>query len=128
MQCKHLFRTPAAGAAAAVTLLLTGPAVAALQDRDLDGDTVVDAFYDTDLNITWLRNANVNGPMTWENAVAWAAGFSFGAYSDWRLPTTADAPCSGPNCTGSEMGHLWYVELGNVNLVNVGSTVNRGGF
>jgi hypothetical protein len=65
---------------------------------------VVDAFYDTDLDITWLRNANVNGPMTWADAVAWADGYSFGGYDDWRLPTTADAPCTGPNCTGSENG------------------------
>jgi len=97
------------GGAAAV--LLGGAAQAALQDRDLNGDTVVDTFYDTDLNITWLGDANVNGLMKWDAAVAWASGNSFRGYCDCRLPTS-DA-CRGYNCTGSELGHLWYVELGN---------------
>ena len=100
------------GVAAAAAMLMAGAAQAALQDRDLDGDTVVDAFYDTDLNITWLRDANVNGVMNWASAVAWADGFSFGGLSDWRLPAS-DTSCSFSNCTGSEMGHLYYVELGN---------------
>lgn len=93
-------------------LLAAGTAQAALQDRDLDGDTLVDAFYDTDLDITWLRDADVNGLMNWNTAVAWADGFSFAGYDDWRLPTTGVA-CAGFNCSSSEMGHLWYVELGN---------------
>lgn len=104
--------------------LMTPHAHAALQDRDLDGDTVVDAFYDTDLDITCLRNANVNGAQDWDTQVAWASNFSFGGYDDWRLPTT-DTSCSGSNCTGSEMGHLYYVELGNVASV---SPINTGAF
>ena len=98
--------------AGAAAMLLGGAAQAALQDRDLDGNGETDAFYDTDLDITWLRNANVNGLMTWDAAVAWAEGYSLGAYSDWRLPSTGSA-CDGYECTSSEMGHLWYVELGN---------------
>jgi len=90
-----------------------GIAQAALQGRDLDGDTLTDAFYDTVLDITWRRNANVNGRMTWANAESWAASYSFGGYSDWRLPTS-DTSCTEFNCTGSEMGHLWYVDLANV--------------
>ena len=35
-----------------------------LQARNLDGDTTTDAFYDTALSITWLRNANVNSQTT----------------------------------------------------------------
>lgn len=97
---------------ACASLLLAGAAHAALQDRDLNGDTVVDAFYDTDLNITWLRDANVNGgTQYWSVAVGWARAYSIGGYSDWRLPNSD--LCQGYNCTGSEMGHLWYVELGN---------------
>lgn len=115
--------TRAVAAAAGVSaLLFAGVTQAALQDRDLNGDTVVDAFYDTDLNITWLRNADVNGVMNWNNAVAWANGYSFGGYTDWRLPTS-DA-CWGDDCTASEMGHLWYVELGNV----AGAMTNTGSF
>ena len=111
-----------ATAVGAGALLIAGAAQAALQDRDLEGDSVVDAFYDTDLDITWLCNADVNGTMDWDTAVAWADRFSFAGYDDWRLPTTLqpDPSCSrqsggvsdGRNCTGSEMGHLWHVELG----------------
>lgn len=111
--------------------LLTPAAHAALQDRDLDGDTVVDAFYDTDLDITWLRDANVNGAQDWDTQVAWAANFSFGGFDDWRLPTT-DTSCGFFNCLGSEMGHLHHVELGNVvggGPTNTGNFQNfQGGF
>ena len=108
------------GAMAAAAMLAAGGA----QDRDLNGDTVTDAFYDTDLNITWLRDANVNGLMNWATAVSWADTYSFGGYTDWRLPTSDT--CVNMNCTGSEMGHLWYVELGNSepNFTNAGGFQN----
>lgn len=130
-----------ATAAGASALLIAGTAQAALQDRDLDGNGEVDAFYDTDFDITWLRNADVNGEMDWNTAMAWADGFSFAGYDDWRLPSTLqpDATCSfqwdagppwgilseGSNCTGSEMGHLWHVELGNP---AGGPMINSGNF
>lgn len=136
-------------AAAAVSMLLAGLAgVAAaagvpgqgnwettLQARDLDGDAVTDAFYDTVLDVTWLRNANVNGPMNWNVANAWAANLVVGAYSDWRLPTMVDtgaAGCDfvlvgGTDCgynaqtqsggtVFSEMAHLFHETLGNKSL------------
>ena len=118
MKSRFMKNASAAGTAA---MLLAGAAQAALVARDLNGDTVTDAFYDTDLNITWLSDANVNGAMNWDTAVAWAEGLSFGGYSDWRLPTSDT--CQFYNCTGSEMGHLWYVELGNT-----GAVTNTGGF
>ncbi len=74
--------------------------------------------------------------MTWANANTWAANLSYYdsvrnvTYDDWRLPTTLqpDSSCGsqynaggsfglqgyGYNCTGSEMGHLFYSELGGV--------------
>jgi hypothetical protein len=42
-------------------MLMVTPAQAGLQARDLDGNGITDAFYDTTLNITWLRDAHVNG-------------------------------------------------------------------
>ena len=83
MQTKF-FQRAMAGAVAAAAMLIAGAAQAQLVARDLNGDTVTNAFYDTDLNITWLRDANVNGSMDWDTAVAWADGSSFGGYSDWR--------------------------------------------
>lgn len=113
--------------------LATGEASAALIDR---GNGMI---YDTDLDITWLQNANMgagssyddgfsttDGLMIWQNAVAWAANLVYGGYDDWRLPTALNqdnsGPCSGYNCTGSEMGHLFYSELG----VTAGSSILDG--
>jgi hypothetical protein len=78
--------------------------------------------YDTDLNITWLQDANQGlTPMFWADANNWAANLVFAGASNWRLPTTLqpDATCSvrrsdgdfGYGCSGSEMGHLFYTEL-----------------
>ena len=108
--------------------LISGAAHATLIGRDLNGSAdSFEAYYDTDLNITWLANANVNGQMIWRDANTWAANLSIVdtvnnlTYDNWRLPTTLqpDVSCSivgiysyGHNCTGSEMGHLFYAELG----------------
>jgi len=81
------------------------------------------AYYDTELNITWTANADINGPMNWATADTWATNLVVGSVSGWRLPTTLqpDVTCgtqfpagvsSGLNCTGSELGHLFYTELG----------------
>jgi MYXO-CTERM domain-containing protein len=66
--------------------------------------------------------------MTWYAARDWAEQLVFGGFSDWRLPKVplSDATCSlyyidiqtrtridyGLNCTGGEMGHLVYNDLG----------------
>jgi len=108
------------------------PANAALVSR-LSGQ----AYYDTDLNITWLANANYamtsgydsDGLMNWSSANLWITALNTASYlgaNNWRLPTTAqpDASCDtqldpgspypvqgyGYDCTGSEMGHLFNVE------------------
>ncbi len=129
-------------------VVLATSAQAALLGRDINGVAVAGSdassvfLYDTDRNITWLRDANVNGQMTWAAANTWAAGYSIGIYDDWRLPTVVqpDAACSLSfdaggsigiqsfefNCTGSEMGHLWYTELGNTqySFANAGDFLN----
>ncbi|MEE9421516.1 MAG: VPLPA-CTERM sorting domain-containing protein [Gammaproteobacteria bacterium] len=102
------------------------------------------AVYDTDLDITWLSNANAgagstfddganatDGRMTWVSANAWAASLNVGGSSGWRLPTTLvdDPSCTGGSvqgqpdgfdCSGSEMGHLFYTELSGI----AGNTVS----
>lgn len=86
-------------------------------------------LYDTDLNITWYDYTN--GRDVWQNQVNWASALTvdFGGtiFNDWRL--TASDTCTGYNCTGGELGHLFYTELGNVAppAVNFG-LVNRGDF
>ncbi len=105
-------------------LTVSGAAQAELYDR---GGGLI---YDDVLNITWLKDANyaktsgydADGLMNWDNAVAWADALVYHDsvrnvdYSEWRLPTALNqdgtGPCVGENCTDSEMGHLFYVDLG----------------
>jgi hypothetical protein len=89
---------------------------------------------DTDKNLMWLQDANyaktsgyyltlgyswdTNGKMTWDDAVAWADSLVYAGFDDWRLPSALNSDGSGPcgfgyNCIDSEMGHLYYTELGN---------------
>lgn len=93
-----------------------GTASARLEDRGMVGVGAQSAhmIYDTDRDITWLDVDS--GDMTWSMAMNWAANGTWGGYEDWRLPTTDPALYKniGPNQTGSEMGHLFYTELGGV--------------
>ena len=120
-----------------VTLLLVvgidlaSPASVGLHSR-ANGTMV----YDSNLNITWLADTNYaatqyeqscgdlgtkNGKMTWTQATKWAQDLVYGGFSDWRLPTTppSDPSCEeqdpigtyGFNCTGGEMGHLFYGDI-----------------
>jgi hypothetical protein len=93
-------------------------AQAALIPRTVGADEMV---YDSGLNITWLKNANTNGQMFWADATTWAANLVYGGKDDWRLPI-ADTSCFGFNCTGSELGHLFYQELG----ATAGSSILTG--
>lgn len=111
-----------------------------LFDADgVPGGAKVRLVYHVGFDITWLGDANfaqnsgvaANGWMTWRTAVNWADSLTVGGYTDWRLPTTTqpDPSCSlqeavggsGENCTGSEMGHLFYCELGGT----AGSSILR---
>lgn len=85
-------------------------------------------IYDTDFDITWLADAcyaktsgyDDDGLMTWSAATTWADQLVYGGYDDWRLPTALNQDGTGPdgwysdpfNKNGSEMGHLFYDELG----------------
>ena len=113
-------------------------------------------IYDTDLNITLLQDAyyantshyitpagrdvtTTAGLMTWDEATAWASGLTVGGVTGWRLPRTVDGPyvygtdgttTGGYNITSSEMGHLYYIELGNTAFTQSGYAppVNKGPF
>jgi len=109
-----------------------------LQGRDLDGDgSFFDAYYDTDLKITWLADASyaltsgytADGYLDWDAAKAWVAQLNINGIAGWRLPDVKPANGSsfqysysaggstdvGYNIvsTQSELAHLYYVTLGN---------------
>ena len=103
----------------AVVLMFSMQAEADLFDRgtDINGNHL---FYDDDLDITWYDF--MKSPAPWDRQVDWATNLVIELdgeiFDNWRLPTTPDT-CSGYDCTSSEMGHLYYTELGNpARLVN----------
>ena len=123
------FRLPGAlGVCLLLLNLIANTAHAALVGRDLDGNlSTAEAYYDTVAGLTWLADANYAGTaMNWTTANSWAAGLDpYGSgITGWRLPDTLqpDASCDsqsggdsyGYNCTGSEMGNLFYNVLGGV--------------
>lgn len=116
------------------SILLTATAANAALLSRLGGQAV----FDTDLNITWIADANLagnnsfgvagitsGGTMTWATAQNWISKINSANYlgfGDWRLPSSNT--CSGLSCTGSDMGHLFYTELGGVAGVNITNTHN----
>lgn len=113
----------------------TGTAYNLIWDDDNNGNSLV-----------WLDYTH--GAANWSAQMAWAAeldatltydidpGFTvdFGANS-WRLPSTVDGPYEhsnagttsiGFNITSSEMGHLYYTELGNLGLYSTNGTIQAG--
>jgi len=100
-------------AVAAVVLVVSGLANANLVNN---GNGLI---YDSDLNITWYdATYAVDVPYVdgsqydyWAPAMDWAAGLTVNGVNGWRLPAAVDG--SMYNNTASEMGHLYYTELGN---------------
>jgi hypothetical protein len=143
----HRIALPRLVAACLVTAGVSGAAQAALIDR---GGGLI---YDTDLDITWLADANyaktsgydADGMMDWNTATTWAANLNYYdsvrkiTWTDWRLPTTTDTGTpgcnyaySGTDCghnvdpASSEMAHLFYTEQGNLSPYDA-SGAYRGG-
>lgn len=140
MRAKDKFKAMAAGLAGLMlsvgvaTTAAAGPVTGqgtwetTLQARDLDGNAAngPEAFYDTALNLTWLRAGSTN-TMNWAAAKSWAAQDRYGL-AGWRLPTMVDTGTAGCNYSysggtdcgynvdtiTSEMAHLFYVSLGNL--------------
>lgn len=115
-------------AAAAVPVPGRGTWETELQARDLDRDGIADAFYDTALDVTWLAQASPIGVATWAETTSWLDTFSLGGYTDWRVPDMG-GPANGVDWnptfswdgdtddsysnSRTEMGHLYYITLGN---------------
>ena len=84
-------------------------------------------IYDSILDVTWLDL--LSDELTWDEAVAWAAGLNVSGITGWRLPRVA--PVNGVDfqydetfdgstdysfnivSPASELSHLYYVGLGN---------------
>jgi hypothetical protein len=118
-----------AGVAAAVPVSGQGTWETTLQARDLDNDGVVDAYYDTALNISWLAHGNAYqdasedthaGRMDWAGANAWAAALDVAGVTGWRLPELLSVHGEGflPDPNSSELAHMFYVTLGNQGAAN----------
>lgn len=130
----------------AAAALFAPSAHAELQGRDLDtAKAGYEAYYDTALDITWLADfgrvssVDADARLSWNAAQGWIAGLNqqqlYGV-DGWRLPTVS--PVNGSSFqlgstnngttdvgvaatgtgwgTASEMGHLYYVTLGNKGL------------
>lgn len=115
---------------------------AALIDRGngLIYDTTMDIIWQSNANLSasntfGVSGINSDGTMTWATAQQWVAAMNtvnYLGHSNWRLPTTAVPDPNSPtvatstscgtqtsspigyNCTGSELGELFYNELGGV--------------
>jgi hypothetical protein len=100
-------------------------------------------IYDSTQNITWLQDANLAGTtMNWDASVAWAAGLSVGGFTDWRLFNSdpGDTNCSDNfnpgsgfsqqywnfNCTGNELGYLFYNEFGVTSGNSISTATGAG--
>jgi hypothetical protein len=118
-----------------------------LQARDLDGNLAngAEAYYDTELRITWLADAfqartsgyrvgpnySAGAALIWPHAVEWADNLTLYGITDWRLPKSFDMGSpgcvrtnSGGECgynvnpNSSELAHMFHVTLGNVSYLN----------
>lgn len=117
----------------ALLCFATSDALAALHGRDLGGTPAFDAYYDDELNITWLADAQSGaGLRSWGDAQSYVSNLNAFGLEGWRLPHVLPingvafyvdplfAPWDGTseqggNITslGSELSHLFYITLGN---------------
>jgi len=75
---------------------------------------------DTATGLMWLKNANMNGAMTHDQATSWAQNLTFAGLSGWRLPSgqnrngtgpVCDSRPSGANCRNTEFATLYFDQL-----------------
>ena len=83
-------------------------------------DGTVSQIKDDGSAFMWLKDAGMEGRRGWYDALDWADNLVFADFDNWRLPLSdISGDCGDPltntyDCTGSEMGHMYYTELGNV--------------
>lgn len=101
-------------------------------------DTTLDITWLADANYARTSGFDADGRMTWDSANAWAAALDVFGITGWRLPTVApidgsvfhtafstnattdrgyadvDGWVDGAGAPVSEVGHMYYVTLGNL--------------
>lgn len=108
-----------------------GTWASALQPRDYNADGVVDAYYDTSRNLTWLADADPIGATDYYTGKAWVDSLTVHGTTGWRLPIIVGVAGGFPSCdgyytydgssecgynvptAGSELAHMNQVLLGN---------------
>lgn len=98
-----------------------------LADANLAASNIFGLSYDTDLGNhpndvrgpSYTELIQTSGRMNWGAALHWIDAMNaadYLGYDDWRLPTALNAngsgPCGGSDCTESEMGHMFYENMG----------------
>jgi len=128
--------------AAAAPVYGQGTWESTLQARDINGDSIVDAYYDTVQDITWLADVSYGGSaMTWSAANAWAAALDVHGITGWRLPSITDLGSpgcnyaySGTDCgynlntASGELAHLYYETLDNTPFCSATGTCPQPGY
>lgn len=125
----------------AVASLISGSGL--IYDTDLDITWLSDGNYaSTSGYVDTITTVWDDGRMTWGQADTWAGQLDFSGFTDWRLPTGVaiinDPSCESIqflgggshngeffnyNCTASEMGHLFFNELGAVVDINANTAI-----
>lgn len=116
------------------------------------GGNCYNLIYEDDQKLIWLDYTNgltYSNGYSWQNQVNWASGLNDSGVltyninpgisvkwnGDWRLPETVDGPwvygndgttTAGFNITSSEMGHLYYVSLGNLSPFDTSANPQPG--
>lgn len=124
----------AAGGAAAAPVYGQGTWETTLQARDLDGNAAngPEAFYDTTLNVTWLREGSRRsgnpGFYDWSGAKNWAE-FDWYGLTGWRLPAIIDTGALGcgfiefSRAGGTDCGYNVLTKSGNLSQYESGQSI-----
>lgn len=146
---KRLFSLLAASALIGLSTTLPADATLTTIGTATYGAGTYDLIYDDTPGLIWLDYSNPAS--TWDNQMLWVSGLNGPAVltydinpgvtvtwgGDWRLPDTNpvspfyfygfDGTTSGGyNITSSEMGHLFYTELGNLGYYDASGTYQPG--
>jgi hypothetical protein len=114
-----------------------------LQNANLAASNTFGLAYNTDLGdhpddswaVNYTEQILADGRMTWGAALHWIDAMNadnYLGYDDWRLPTPLNTDGSGPTDgyyrSGSEMGHLFYVDGGLVPIQDISESTSLDDF